>query len=224
MPYMQLLTWDGIALHAGKLPGYPASHGCVRLSEEFAEKLYSVTKNSSTVIVTDQKYAPGKTASPGLLLSGKIGDAPLEKLPAAGFEWQPEKSAEGAVSIIFSMSDSVLYVFRNGVQIGRTAFNLDKKVAISGSHVYSALDSVDSDGKRDWLSVTNIGGGENLDVKALSEITKIPPKFVENARGIITSGTTLIITDLPVSPEAHKGHDFSITTADPEQPKVPHGK
>ncbi len=67
MPFMQKLTWDGIALHAGKLPGYPASHGCVRLSEDFAEKLYSVTKNGTTVIVTDQKHAPGETAHPGLV-------------------------------------------------------------------------------------------------------------------------------------------------------------
>src|SRR5262245_1371806 len=44
MPMMQRLTWDGIALHAGKLPGYPASHGCVRLPKAFAEKLYEATQ------------------------------------------------------------------------------------------------------------------------------------------------------------------------------------
>jgi lipoprotein-anchoring transpeptidase ErfK/SrfK len=44
MPYMQRLTWTGIAMHAGHLPGYPASHGCVRLPIDFAEKLYSVTR------------------------------------------------------------------------------------------------------------------------------------------------------------------------------------
>jgi hypothetical protein len=36
MPYMQRLTWQGVALHAGNLPGYPASHGCIRLPKEFA--------------------------------------------------------------------------------------------------------------------------------------------------------------------------------------------
>ncbi len=45
MPMMQRLTWDGIALHAGKLPGYPASHGCVRLPKAFAEKLYEATQS-----------------------------------------------------------------------------------------------------------------------------------------------------------------------------------
>src|SRR3546814_12301464 len=40
MPYMQRLTWSGIAMHAGNLPGYPASHGCIRLPLDFAERLY----------------------------------------------------------------------------------------------------------------------------------------------------------------------------------------
>jgi hypothetical protein len=54
MPYMQRLTWDGIALHAGQLPGYPASHGCIRLPKEFAKKLYSVTSLGAMVAVVDE--------------------------------------------------------------------------------------------------------------------------------------------------------------------------
>ena len=127
MPYMQRLTWDGIAMHAGQLPGYPASHGCVRLPVDFAEKLYSVTTKGTTVIVTDQKHAPGKTANPGLLLSGKTGAASTGRLPASGFEWQPDQSTNGAVSIIFSLPDSIAYVYRNGVQIGRTTFGLIRR-------------------------------------------------------------------------------------------------
>ena len=53
MPFMQRLTWDGIALHAGRIPGYPASHGCVRLPLEFAQKLFDVTYHGGTVVVTD---------------------------------------------------------------------------------------------------------------------------------------------------------------------------
>src|SRR5437667_2872537 len=71
MPHMQRLTWTGIAMHAGHLPGYPASHGCVRLPVDFAEKLYSVTRNGTSVIITDGSFAPGETAEPGRLLSGK---------------------------------------------------------------------------------------------------------------------------------------------------------
>lgn len=51
MPFMQRITWDGIALHAGRVPGYPASHGCIRLPEEFARKLYDITNFTSTIVV-----------------------------------------------------------------------------------------------------------------------------------------------------------------------------
>ena len=53
MPYMQRLTWGGIALHAGKNPGFPDSHGCVRLPMEFARKLFAITQKGTTVVVTD---------------------------------------------------------------------------------------------------------------------------------------------------------------------------
>jgi hypothetical protein len=53
MPFMQRLTWDGVALHAGRIPGHPASHGCVRLPAEFARKLYDVTYHGGTVVITD---------------------------------------------------------------------------------------------------------------------------------------------------------------------------
>lgn len=218
MPHMQKLTWDGIAMHAGKLPGYPASHGCVRLPEEFAEKLYSVTSNGTTVIVTDQKHAPGGTANPGMLLSGKTGKAATGQLPETGFEWEPEKSPKGAVSIIFSMPDSIAYIFRNGVQIGRTAFVMDRRLDVTGSHIYSALDKVDADGTRDWLAVTSIGGGEAPELKDLAHFTTFPPDFLEKARGVIVPGTTLILTDLTASSQTRSsGEDFRILTAGPAQ-------
>jgi lipoprotein-anchoring transpeptidase ErfK/SrfK len=52
MPYMQRLTWYGVALHAGRLPGYPASHGCIRLPRGFAKKLYGLTDYGTRVTVT----------------------------------------------------------------------------------------------------------------------------------------------------------------------------
>jgi lipoprotein-anchoring transpeptidase ErfK/SrfK len=50
MPHMQRLTWRGIAMHAGQLPGYPASAGCVRMPVDFAEKLYAITRSGTSVI------------------------------------------------------------------------------------------------------------------------------------------------------------------------------
>jgi len=63
MPFMQRLTWDGIAIHAGRLPGYPASHGCIRLPREFAKALFELTGHTTTaVIVTDDPLADEQEA------------------------------------------------------------------------------------------------------------------------------------------------------------------
>jgi hypothetical protein len=58
MPYMQRITWSGVALHEGVLPGYPASHGCIRMSHDFAAKLWPVTKLGVRVIVSRHDVAP----------------------------------------------------------------------------------------------------------------------------------------------------------------------
>ncbi|HEX8579659.1 MAG TPA: L,D-transpeptidase family protein [Allosphingosinicella sp.] len=63
MPFMQRLTWGGVALHAGRVPNYPASHGCIRMPKAFAKKLYGITGFSSTVVVvTDERAASAKQA------------------------------------------------------------------------------------------------------------------------------------------------------------------
>ncbi len=63
MPHMQRLTWGGIAIHAGKLPGYPASHGCIRLPADFARALYQVTgKGTTTVVVTNHGLQSAESA------------------------------------------------------------------------------------------------------------------------------------------------------------------
>jgi hypothetical protein len=54
MPYMQRLTSKGVAMHAGNLPGYPASHGCIRLPKAFAKLLYGVTELGTPVMITDE--------------------------------------------------------------------------------------------------------------------------------------------------------------------------
>jgi L,D-transpeptidase catalytic domain/SPOR domain len=102
MPFMQRLTWDGIAIHAGQLPGYPASHGCIRIPREFASELFAITGPTTTaVIVTDAPLASDAEAlalaqatealvpiEPELLRKerqalAKAPDKPAERLPAA---------------------------------------------------------------------------------------------------------------------------------------------
>jgi lipoprotein-anchoring transpeptidase ErfK/SrfK len=70
MPYMERLTWEGIAMHSGQLPGYAASHGCIRLPFDFSSRLYSVTSKGGTVIIgNDKTPEPRFAANPGLLLA-----------------------------------------------------------------------------------------------------------------------------------------------------------
>lgn len=67
MPYMQRLTWSGIALHAGYVPDYPASHGCIRLPETFATELFGVTEKGAHVIVAEDEAEPFSLAHPNLV-------------------------------------------------------------------------------------------------------------------------------------------------------------
>lgn len=89
MPYMQRLTWDGIALHAGKIPGRPASHGCIRLPAAFAKKLFAATQMGALVSVNNDPYDP--LSSPPLpaenfgdTMSGTL-TASQDVVPGRGF-------------------------------------------------------------------------------------------------------------------------------------------
>jgi L,D-transpeptidase catalytic domain len=214
MPHMQWLTWTGIAMHAGHLPGYPASHGCVRLPVDFAEKLYSVTRSGRNVIITDDKFAPGETAEPGRLLSGKTGAPSTPALAAGGFEWHAEKSPTGPVSIILSAPDQQAYVSRNGIEIGRATIFTNGLTQDFGSHVYSALDKLDPNGRREWISTASFGPARAPDIKELSKRVTIAPEFLERARTAVVPGTTLIITDVHVSEQTRSEPDFNILTTD----------
>jgi hypothetical protein len=68
MPFMQRITWSGVALHEGVLPGYPASHGCIRLPKEFAQKLWALTKLGARVIVARSDVAPVDIVHPALFV------------------------------------------------------------------------------------------------------------------------------------------------------------
>jgi len=66
MPYMQRITWSGIALHAGVLPGHPASHGCIRLANGFAIRLWDLTKRGTRVIIAHDDVQPVEITNPHL--------------------------------------------------------------------------------------------------------------------------------------------------------------
>jgi hypothetical protein len=204
MPHMQRLTWSGVAMHAGNLPGYPASAGCVRLPVDFAANLYSITTIGTTVIIADHNSAPKETVRPGLLFSSKTGAA------TGGFKWTPQKAPKGPVSIIISGKDRAAYVYRNGVEIGRTPVSGAER--LSGSYVFTALKSFDSSGRREWISTAS-SGRRVPNLKDLANRVRFPSEFDDDIRSLITPGTTLVITNMPVSTGTHSAPGFNILTS-----------
>jgi lipoprotein-anchoring transpeptidase ErfK/SrfK len=76
MPNMQRLTWSGVALHAGDLPGYPASHGCIRLPRNFSKQLFDMTRMGTRVVVTRDPVEPVAFSHAKLFGSYPPDDAP----------------------------------------------------------------------------------------------------------------------------------------------------
>jgi hypothetical protein len=76
MPFMQRITWSGIAMHAGVLPGYPASHGCIRMPPAFAVKMYGWTRMGARVVVTPGELTPASFSHP-LLVTQKVVPQPV---------------------------------------------------------------------------------------------------------------------------------------------------
>ena len=81
MPYQQRLTWMGVAMHAGNLPGFPASHGCVRLPMEFAKRLFDVTPMGGTVVIAGGNEDPVKRPAAGVLAPVMAGVTPMPAMP-----------------------------------------------------------------------------------------------------------------------------------------------
>jgi lipoprotein-anchoring transpeptidase ErfK/SrfK len=91
MPFMQRITWSGVAMHAGVVPGYPASHGCIRLPASFAPQLYKMTEMGARVVVSPTDIRPVEIAHPFLPLP-KMQEAPA--MPAS-----PEQQASNSGSV-----------------------------------------------------------------------------------------------------------------------------
>src|SRR4030088_3516452 len=110
MPYMQRITWSGVAMHAGVLPGYPASHGCIRMPMAFAVKMWGWTKMGARVLVTPGEMTPAGFSHP-LLVAQRVApqptaaDAPGRDAPAAV---KADKGADTHVIIKPTISEASL--------------------------------------------------------------------------------------------------------------------
>ena len=144
MPFMQRLTWDGVALHAGNLPGYPASHGCVRLPYEFARRLFDVTTFNMTVVVAQEATHDAELAHPGLFapgagVSGKTGDDVPRLNWFQAYAWNPAKSPVGPLTLLVSTADERVLVMRDGVEIGRARVAVTPGEERIGTQAYVLL-------------------------------------------------------------------------------------
>ena len=99
MPHMQRITWSGIALHGGPLPGYPASHGCIRMPFDFAERLFDATRLGMRVIVAPREVAPVEIAHPALFLP-KPGAGAFAAARAAEADEAARKADEARLAAV----------------------------------------------------------------------------------------------------------------------------
>lgn len=212
MPFMQRLTWGGVALHAGHVADEPASHGCIRLPHAFAEALFSVTSSGTTVVVSASSRPPTITttgvladAIPGAEALGSQGPAWEE-----AYRWTPELSPGGPVSIVLSTRDQQVRVLRDAVEIGRAPVAVADGI-LTGTRVYLLLDGTD-DGvgavpdrpPLRWLEVP-FGGEPVLPARSLramvaAGLLDVDPDFARQVHDALVPGTSLVVTDEPLLP------------------------
>jgi len=209
MPWMQRLTWSGVAMHAGALPGRPASHGCIRLPAAFARTLFAATHTGDTVIVTDREAQPGIAASDDLLAPPKAGATPASQDDF----WTPELAPSGPVSVVVSLSDARLVVTRDGRRIGQAALRVEPGLAV-GMHAWVLL-AGHGDGRdpvlperpaRRWMAIELDTPGDGDDVRQAIETGRIviPAAFAQRIDALLQPGATVVITDSPLGDAARR--------------------
>lgn len=215
MKFQERLTWDGVALHAGGLPGYPESHGCVHLPLEFARLLFASTSMGGTVIVsgTAGKHATAPTAGvlgPSGDKSGESVHVPLDA--SESYRWAPEASPSGPLTIVVSRADSRIIVLRNGKEIGRSRIELPPGDTLT--HVLTFTRGADGQGK--WILVGVPGradeAGQTVDAAVLAQ-ARMPQPFLAALNAVIEPGTTILVTAAPVLPQT-TGTELTVLTGD----------
>jgi hypothetical protein len=189
MPFMQRLTWGGVAMHGGNLPGYPASHGCIRLPLAFAKLLYGITRLGLTVVITDEALVPIVVTRPAVLDGAAVpGETPAAD---ADFVWKPERSPAGPTSIVISGRDRRMVVLRNGIEIGSSPIVLDAAVERTAAFT---LQSVDAAGEH-WLRLPIPGAPSAGELTAVDKGKgHLPDGFRRALASALTPGTTLLVT------------------------------
>ena len=212
MPNMQRLTWKGVALHAGNLPGYPASHGCIRLPTKFSSLLFGATELGMTVVITSIPAVPSGSDAPDV---ATMAPALPASLSSAAYEWHPERSpatADSMVSVVVSAADGKAVVIRNGVEIGSAP------VRVTGETTPTAyvLRAWDASGQH-WLKLQFAGAGKGMEVAAdEGKRFEAPAKFRYELATVLRPGSVVIVT--PESLRAGStGSSATVIEEDPAQ-------
>jgi len=204
MPYTERLTWGGVALHAGGLPGYPSSHGCVHLPFEFSKRLFAITELGGTVIIT--KDAPSGGVSDGHRIEFVAAEEPSD------FHWAPHDSPAGPVSILYSSKDAEVLVVRNGVLIGKGKASLSMFAEKPhGTYAY-IFDGWRRDGKskEPFPHWHQVGGPANShEIKSFKHI-KTDERMQHILETVLTPGTNLVITNESVTDATRSQPGFHI--------------
>ena len=216
MPNMQRLTWGGIALHAGNLPGYPASHGCVRLPLEFSKLIFEITHLGIPVIIADAKSQPARIVHPGLLLPAQAEEEAKAALLAAA-----EKSHHGAdattdshdvTSVVISGADQKAIVLTDGELVWESDVQIHDPDRPLGNHVYKLLGLAKDRSSFDWIAHT-IHGDELVNSRSDDVFQRI--RFVKWQESIplfanMIPGSSLVVTDLSADEDTRSGPDFIV--------------
>src|SRR4030095_1098349 len=190
MPNMQRLTWKGIALHAGDLPGYPASHGCIRLPLKFSKLLFGATNPGMPVLTPSPPGGRHESIEPNFVSSPPAD--PGGSFSQAAYEWNPPaSSSEDPLSVVVSTADQRAIVIRDGKEIGSAPLRVSGE--INGGMAY-VLRSWDSNGKH-WLKLQFSGRGGSMEV-APNEADRFdaPAGFRNALAAAVRPGTVVIVT------------------------------
>jgi hypothetical protein len=183
MPYMQRLTWGGVALHGGSLPGYPASHGCIRLPQAFARLLYGVTRLGMTVIVTDAAAVPRAAPADTLLQAGSV-------MADSATMWNPARSPSGPVSIIVSAADRRMLILRNGIAIGLAPARIEGPITGTSAFLMRNGEA----GSPSWIEVPLPGSVAAASPTRFAGRVQIADETRALVAPLLAPGTSVIIT------------------------------
>ena len=215
MPDSQFF-FGGAALHAGGLPGYPSSHGCVHLPRAFADRVFRVTHNGTPVIVTNEHSGMGSLSHAGLLLTASdlqqiekmTGNIRSKTLP-----FDRKGYSKNASSVVVSRADRKVMVLENGKLV------LEAPVQIIGSnplgeHVFVLQGAGRSSNRLQWIAIgLGTPGKHNVNQNselALGQRVKMSSQARDRIAQHLHPGSTYVITDLPAHPQTRTATDFVV--------------